>query len=122
MEPCPSQVSFATQRVTFTVLPARAALPATEWCSSSAPNWVCSHGPCATNQLVGFIEVNLARLVEPGQVNASFEWRLQGFALRAIDLVDEYLRRARRPSLWQMGLFTFKAMGSAATTYMPKTR
>jgi RimJ/RimL family protein N-acetyltransferase len=51
-----------------------------------------------TNRLVGFIEVNLARLVEPGQVNVSYgvfrQWRHQGLALRAIDLMDEYLRTA----------------------------
>jgi RimJ/RimL family protein N-acetyltransferase len=51
-----------------------------------------------TNRLVGFIEVNLARLVEPGQVNVSYgvfrQWRRQGLALRAIDLMDEYLRIA----------------------------
>ena len=53
---------------------------------------------CVTNRLVGFIEVNLARLVEPGQVNVSYgmfrQWRRQGLALRAIDLMDEYLRTA----------------------------
>ncbi|HXA86224.1 MAG TPA: GNAT family protein, partial [Candidatus Dormibacteraeota bacterium] len=41
---------------------------------------------------------NLARLVEPGQVNVSYgvfrEWRRQGVALRAINLMDEYLRTA----------------------------
>jgi len=53
---------------------------------------------CVTNRLVGFIEVNLARLVEPGQVNVSYgvfrQWRRQGLALRAMDLMDEYLRTA----------------------------
>jgi len=53
---------------------------------------------CVTNQLVGFIEVNLARLVEPGQVNVSYgvfrPWRRRGLALRAIDLMAEYLRTA----------------------------
>jgi RimJ/RimL family protein N-acetyltransferase len=53
---------------------------------------------CASNRLVGFIEVNLARLVEPGQVNVSYgvfrPWRRQGVALRAIDLMNEYLRTA----------------------------
>jgi RimJ/RimL family protein N-acetyltransferase len=53
---------------------------------------------CANNRLAGFIEVNLARLVEPGQVNVSYgvfrEWRRQGVALRAIHLMDEYLRTA----------------------------
>jgi len=53
---------------------------------------------CVTNQLVGFIEVNLAGLVEPGQVRVSYgvfrQWRRQGLALRAMDLMDEYLRTA----------------------------
>jgi RimJ/RimL family protein N-acetyltransferase len=72
---------------------------------SSQENWH-SGGPrrafgvfdCASNRLVGFIEVDLARLVEPGQVNVSYgvfrQWRRQGLALRAIDLMDEYLRTA----------------------------
>jgi len=51
---------------------------------------------CVSNRLLGFIEVNLARLVEPGQVNVSYgvfrEWRRQSVALRAINLMDEYLR------------------------------
>lgn len=53
---------------------------------NSQENWR-SGGPrrafgvfdCVTNRLVGFIEVNLARLVEPGQVNVSYgvfrQWR-----------------------------------------------
>jgi RimJ/RimL family protein N-acetyltransferase len=53
---------------------------------------------CASNRLVGFIEVDLARLAEPGQVNVSYgvfpQWRRQGVALRAISLMDEYLRTA----------------------------
>ena len=53
---------------------------------------------CASNRLIGFIEVNLARLVEPGQVNVSYgvfpQWRRQGLALRAINLMDKYLRTA----------------------------
>jgi len=53
---------------------------------------------CASNRLIGFIEVNLARIVEPGQVNVSYgvfrQWRRQGVALRAINLMDEYLRTA----------------------------
>jgi len=53
---------------------------------------------CAAGRLVGFIEVNLARLVEPGQVNVSYgvfrPWRRQGLALRALDLMAEYLRSA----------------------------
>jgi RimJ/RimL family protein N-acetyltransferase len=53
---------------------------------------------CATNRLVGFIEVNLARVVDPGEVNVSYgvfsEWRRQGRALRAINLMNRYLRTA----------------------------
>lgn len=53
---------------------------------------------CASNRLTGFIEVNLARLVGPGQVNISYgvfpQWRRQGIALRAMNLMDEYLRTA----------------------------
>jgi RimJ/RimL family protein N-acetyltransferase len=53
---------------------------------------------CASNQLAGFIEVNLALLAEPKQVNVSYgvfpQWRRQGVALRAINLMDEYLRTA----------------------------
>jgi RimJ/RimL family protein N-acetyltransferase len=72
---------------------------------NSQENWR-SGGPrrafgvfdCVTNRLVGFIEVNLARLVEPGQVNVSYgvyrQWRRHALALRAIDLMDEYLRTA----------------------------
>src|SRR6476661_4473568 len=52
---------------------------------------------CASNRLAGFIEVNLARLVEPGQVNISYgvfpRWRHRGVALRSINLMDEYLRK-----------------------------
>jgi len=55
---------------------------------------------CASNRLAGFIEVNLARIVEPGQVNVSYgvfpQWRRQGVALRAINLMDEYLRTATK--------------------------
>jgi RimJ/RimL family protein N-acetyltransferase len=72
---------------------------------NSQENWR-SGGPrrpfgvfeCMTNRLVGFIEVNLTRLVEPGQVNISYgvfpQWRRRGIALRAIDLMDEYLGTA----------------------------
>ncbi len=53
---------------------------------------------CGSNRLLGFIEVNLARLVGPGQVNVSYgvfrQWRRQGVALAAINLMDEYLRVA----------------------------
>jgi RimJ/RimL family protein N-acetyltransferase len=72
---------------------------------NSQENWT-SGGPrpafgvfdCVSKRLVGFIEVNLARFVEPGQVNVSYgvfrQWRRKGLALRAIDLMDEYLRTA----------------------------
>jgi RimJ/RimL family protein N-acetyltransferase len=53
---------------------------------------------CATTRLVGFIEANLAFLRNPNQVNVSYgvflEWRGQGLALRAIELMDQYLRIA----------------------------
>jgi len=53
---------------------------------------------CASSRLAGFIEVNLARLAEPNQVNVSYgvfrEWRRQGVAVRAINLMGEYLRTA----------------------------
>jgi RimJ/RimL family protein N-acetyltransferase len=53
---------------------------------------------CGSNRLLGFIEVNLARLVGPGQVNVSYgvfrEWRRQGVALAAINLMGKYLRTA----------------------------
>jgi len=51
---------------------------------------------CTSNRLTGFIEVNLARLAGPNQVNISYgvfpQWRRQGVALRAINLMGEYLR------------------------------
>jgi len=54
---------------------------------------------CATDRLVGFVEVNLARIAEPGQVNVSYgvfrEWRRQGLAVRAINLMDQYLRTTK---------------------------
>ncbi len=53
---------------------------------------------CGSHRLLGFFEVNLTRLVGPGQVNVSYgvfrEWRRQGVALAAINLMDEYLRTA----------------------------
>src|SRR6266852_9688739 len=76
-----------------------------EFIRNSQENWR-SCGPrralgifdCVTHRLAGFIEVNLARLVEPGQVNVSYgvfrQWRRQGVALRSINLMDEYLRTA----------------------------
>jgi RimJ/RimL family protein N-acetyltransferase len=57
---------------------------------------------CASTRLIGFIEVNLARLVGPGEVNISYgifpQWRRKGLALRAIDLMDKYLRTATNAS------------------------
>jgi RimJ/RimL family protein N-acetyltransferase len=51
---------------------------------------------CASTRLIGFIEVNMARLVGPGQVNVSYgifpQWRRQGLAIRAINLMERYLR------------------------------
>jgi RimJ/RimL family protein N-acetyltransferase len=57
---------------------------------------------CATNRLVGFVEVNLALIAEPGQVNVSYgvhrQWRRQGLAVRTINLMDQYLRTATEAS------------------------
>ena len=54
---------------------------------------------CATDRLVGFVEVNLARIAEPGQVNVSYgvfrQWRRKGLAVRAINLMDQYLRTTK---------------------------
>src|SRR5258708_15582125 len=51
-----------------------------------------------TNRLVGFVEVNLARLAEPGQVNVSYgvvrQWRRRGLAVPTFNLIDHYLRAA----------------------------
>ncbi len=51
---------------------------------------------CASGQLIGSIEVNLARVLEPDQVNVSYgihkQWRGLGLAQRALDLMNEYLR------------------------------
>ena len=48
--------------------------------------------------MIGFVEVNLARLAGPGQVNVSYgvfqNWRGQGIALRAINLMEQYLQSA----------------------------
>jgi RimJ/RimL family protein N-acetyltransferase len=57
---------------------------------------------CATNRLIGFIEANLARLVGPDQVNVSYgifpQWRRRGLALRAIDLMAQYLQSVTEAS------------------------
>jgi RimJ/RimL family protein N-acetyltransferase len=51
---------------------------------------------CASARLVGSVEVNLARTLEPDQVNVSYgihqEWRGRGLAQRALDLMRQYLR------------------------------
>jgi RimJ/RimL family protein N-acetyltransferase len=51
---------------------------------------------CASGQLIGSIEVNLARVLEPAQVNVSYgiyrQWRGLGLAQHALDLMNEYLR------------------------------
>jgi RimJ/RimL family protein N-acetyltransferase len=51
---------------------------------------------CASGQLIGSIEVNLARVLEPAQVNVSYgiyrQWRGLGLAQHALDLINEYLR------------------------------
>jgi len=57
---------------------------------------------CATDRLVGFVEANLSRIVEAGQVNVSYgvfrQWRRQGLAVRAINLMDQYLRTTKEAS------------------------
>jgi RimJ/RimL family protein N-acetyltransferase len=61
---------------------------------------------CASRQLIGNIEVNLARILEPNQVNVSYgihkQWRGRGLAQRALDLMNEYL--AARTNARQMVL------------------
>jgi len=51
---------------------------------------------CGTDRLVGSMETNLTLLPGPGQVNISYgifrPWRRRGLALRAINLMDKYLR------------------------------
>jgi RimJ/RimL family protein N-acetyltransferase len=53
---------------------------------------------CTSQQLIGFVEANLASLAVPGQVNLSYgvfqKWRGKGIALRAIDLIEGYLQCA----------------------------
>lgn len=52
----------------------------------------------ATGKLIGLIEVNQSPALETHQVNVSYgifrEWRGRGLVLRAIDLVEKYLRAA----------------------------
>ena len=51
---------------------------------------------CTTGKLIGNIEANLARTLEPDQVNVSYgihrEWRGRGLAQRALNLMRAYLR------------------------------
>jgi RimJ/RimL family protein N-acetyltransferase len=51
---------------------------------------------CTTGKLIGNIEANLARTLEPDQVNVSYgihrEWRGRGLAQRALNLMREYLQ------------------------------
>ena len=53
---------------------------------------------CGNDQLIGFVEANLALLGSPAEVNVSYgifpAWRGRGLAGRAIDLMAEYLRSA----------------------------
>jgi RimJ/RimL family protein N-acetyltransferase len=53
---------------------------------------------CGTHELIGFVEAHLAMLPDPAQVNVSYgvfaKWRGQGIALRAINLMEQYLRSA----------------------------
>jgi len=62
---------------------------------------------CASNRLAGFIEVNVARLAGPGQVNISYgvfrQWRRQGLALRAIDLMPNICEQQLKPAKWSSG-------------------
>ncbi|HEV8491957.1 MAG TPA: GNAT family protein [Candidatus Angelobacter sp.] len=64
---------------------------------------------CASHRLTGFIEVNLARHVNPGEVNVSYgifpQWRRNGLAMRAIDLMDQYLRTATKASRIVLRIF-----------------
>lgn len=52
----------------------------------------------ATGKLIGFIEVNQSPALETHQVNVSYgifrEWRGRGLVVKAIDLVEKYLRAA----------------------------
>ena len=65
---------------------------------SGAPRRAFGVFDCATARLIGSVEVNLARTLEPDQVNVSYgihqQWRGQGHAQRALELMSEYLRTA----------------------------
>lgn len=68
----------------------------------SRENW-SSGGPrrpfgivdCATNQLIGFIEMSKQPVLQPDQINLSYgifkEWRGRGLAVRAVNLICKYL-------------------------------
>jgi RimJ/RimL family protein N-acetyltransferase len=53
---------------------------------------------CASNQLIGSVEANLAYVLDVGQVNVSFgvfhPWRGRGVARRTLDLMRQYLGSA----------------------------
>lgn len=53
---------------------------------------------CGHDKLIGFVEANLELFGNPAEVNVSYgifpPWRGRGLAVRAIDLVAEYLRTA----------------------------
>ena len=55
---------------------------------------------CGSDQLIGFVEVNLELLGDPAEINVSYgifrERRGRGHAARAIDLISEYLRSATK--------------------------
>src|SRR5258707_1814474 len=57
---------------------------------------------CSNDQLIGFVEANLALLGNPAEVNVSyglfFPCRGRGLAVRAFALVAEYLRKATQPN------------------------
>jgi RimJ/RimL family protein N-acetyltransferase len=75
-----------------------------EFIRTSQENWTRG-GPrralgvfaCATRELIGFVEANLT-LLGPGQVNISYgiipQCRGRGLALRAVELMEQYLRTA----------------------------
>ena len=65
---------------------------------NSGPRRALGIFDCASDQLIGSMEANLAHILEPGQINVSYgvfrQWRGRGIAGRALDLMGEYLRTA----------------------------